>query len=246
MLKHSALALAIASSLVFVTGCDKKEKTETVINATTPTSSTASTTVSTASVPTVTTVDATTASAPAVVASSTTVTTTTTTTTASAAAPAAALATPVAATAKDRNTALKADLTHLFKTLNELDRKTEAKQAEMAKKMQNAKTPADQAAFFKEVVAQLDAQKATLNSLKFNDPRVGKARDKMVESITNSRAGTQALIKTPNATPETNPEIAKNMQGAQKAAEEARGMLMKLAEEAGVKPTQPQGQANKQ
>lgn len=242
MLKHSALALAIASSLVFVTGCDKNEKTETVINATTPTSSTASTTVSTASVPTVTTVDATTASAPALVASSTTVTTTTTTTTASA----AALATPVAATAKDSNTALKADLTHLFKTLNELDRKTEAKQAEMAKKMQNAKTPADQAAFFKEVVAQLDAQKATLNSLKFNDPRVGKARDKMVESITNSRAGTQALIKTPNATPETNPEIAKNMQGAQKAAEEARGMLMKLAEEAGVKPTQPQGQANKQ
>ncbi|MFO1365267.1 MAG: hypothetical protein U1E91_04110 [Moraxella sp.] len=86
-------------------------------------------------------------------------------------------------------------MTQLFKTLNELDRNTQAKQAEMAK-MQNAKTPADQQAFFKEVVAQLDLQKATLNKLKFNDPRVAQTRDKMVESITNSRAGTAALIKT--------------------------------------------------
>jgi hypothetical protein len=127
-------------------------------------------------------------------------------------------------------------LTQLFKTLNELDRTTQAKQAEMAKKMQNAKTPADQQAFFKEVVAQLDLQKATLNKLKFNDPRVAQTRDKMVESITNSRAGTAALIKKPTATPETNPEIAKSMEKAQKSAEEARTMLMQLTEEAGIKP----------
>jgi hypothetical protein len=127
-------------------------------------------------------------------------------------------------------------LTQLFKTLNELDRNTQAKQAEMAKKMQNAKTPADQQAFFKEVVAQLDLQKATLNKLKFNDPRVAQTRDKMVESITNSRAGTAALIKKPTATPETNPEIAKSMEKAQKSAEEARTMLMQLTQEAGIKP----------
>ena len=109
-------------------------------------------------------------------------------------------------------------------------------EAEMAKKMQNAKTPADQQAFFKEVVAQLDLQKATLNKLKFNDPRVAQTRDKMVESITHSRAGTAALIKKPTATPETNPEIAKSMEKAQKSAEEARAMLMQLTEEAGIKP----------
>ena len=140
------------------------------------------------------------------------------------------------AAAATPNLALKADLTQLFKTLNELDRNTQAKQAEMAKKMQNAKTPADQQAFFKEVVAQLDLQKATLNKLKFNDPRVAQTRDKMVESITNSRAGTAALIKKPTATPETNPEIAKSMEKAQKSAEEARTMLMQLTQEAGIKP----------
>ena len=143
------------------------------------------------------------------------------------------------------NLALKADLTQLFKTLNELDRNTQAKQAEMAKKMQNAKTPADQQAFFKEVVAQLDLQKATLNKLKFNDPRVAQTRDKMVESITNSRAGTAALIKKPTATPETNPEIAKSMEKAQKSAEEARAMLMQLTEEAGIKPKGADAAASK-
>ena len=111
--------------------------------------------------------------------------------------------------------------------------------------MQNAKTPADQQAFFKEVVAQLDLQKATLNKLKFNDPRVAQTRDKMVESITNSRAGTAALIKKPTATPETNPEIAKSMEKAQKSAEEARAMLMQLTEEAGIKPKGADAAASK-
>ena len=136
-------------------------------------------------------------------------------------------------------------MTQLFKTLNELDRNTQAKQAEMAKKMQNAKTPADQQAFFKEVVAQLDLQKATLNKLKFNAPRVAQTRDKMVESITHSRAGTAALIKKPTATPETNPEIAKSMEKAQKSAEEARTMLMQLTEEAGIKPKGADAAASK-
>ena len=185
-----------------------------------------------------------TASAPVVVASAGTIQTASTV--ASTASDAPTVVTPAAAqqaanssapaTTAAPNLALKEDLTKLFKTLNELDRNTQAKQAEMAKKMQNAKTPADQQAFFKEVVAQLDLQKATLNKLQFGDSRVAQTRDKMVESITNSRSGTAELIKKPNATPETNPEIAKSMETAQKSAEEARAMLMKLTEEAGIKP----------
>lgn len=148
-------------------------------------------------------------------------------------------ATPMSASAptpaSQSNVALKTDLALLFKTLNDLDRDTAAKQADMQKKMQNAKTPADQQAFFKEVLSQLELQKATLNKLKFNDARVTKARDKMVESIDSSHTGTQALVKNPTATPETHPEIAKAMQSSQKSAEQAKEMLMKLTEEAGMK-----------
>lgn len=136
--------------------------------------------------------------------------------------------------ADSRKAGLKQDLSRLFKTLNELDRITEAKQADIAKKMQNANTPAEQAEFFKEVVAQLDTQKATLNSLKFHDPRVGNARDKMVESIDYTREGVQTLITIPDATPETHPEIVKRMENAQKAAKEARDRLVKLTEEADI------------
>ena len=49
--------------------------------------------------------------------------------------------------------------------------------------MQNAKTPADQQAFFKEVVAQLDLQKATLNKLKFNDPVLHKPAIKWLKVL---------------------------------------------------------------
>ena len=234
----SAMTIGAMSVVLALSACSKKDDkaATTTASATTTTTSASTTTAPLAASQAI-------SSAPASAAAVTTTassTTTTVTTPATAEKTANVSSAPTVAAnnaaAATPNLALKADLTQLFKTLNELDRNTQAKQAEMAKKMQNAKTPADQQAFFKEVVAQLDLQKATLNKLKFNDPRVAQTRDKMVESITNSRAGTAALIKKPTATPETNPEIAKSMEKAQKSAEEARTMLMQLTEEAGIKP----------
>ena len=235
----SAMTIGAMSLVLALSACSKKDDKA----ATTTASATTTTTTSTSTTTTPVAASQAISSAPASAAAVTTTassTTTTVTTPATAEKTANVSSAPTVAAnnaaAATPNLALKADLTQLFKTLNELDRNTQAKQAEMAKKMQNAKTPADQQAFFKEVVAQLDLQKATLNKLKFNDPRVAQTRDKMVESITNSRAGTAALIKKPTATPETNPEIAKSMEKAQKSAEEARTMLMQLTQEAGIKP----------
>ncbi|WP_394260836.1 hypothetical protein [Moraxella boevrei] len=135
------------------------------------------------------------------------------------------------------NVALKADLNTLFKTLNDIDKKAQAKQAEMEKKMQTATSPAEQQQFLKEVVAQLENQKATLQKLTFNDKRVTQARDKMLENINDSRKAMEIMAKNPNATPETNPEIGKSMQKAQKSAEQVRDMLSKLIQEAGIEPT---------
>lgn len=241
----SAMTIGAMSLVLALSACSKKDDkaTTTTASATTTTTSTSTTTTPVAASQAISSAPA--SAAVTTTASSTTTTVTTPATaekTANSSAPTVAANNAAAATP---NLALKADLTQLFKTLNELDRNTQAKQAEMAKKMQNAKTPADQQAFFKEVVAQLDLQKATLNKLKFNDPRVAQTRDKMVESITNSRAGTAALIKKPTATPETNPEIAKSMEKAQKSAEEARAMLMQLTEEAGIKPKGADAAASK-
>lgn len=235
----SAMTIGAMSLVLALSACSKKDDKAATTTASATTTTTTSASTTTAPLAASQAISSAPASAAAVTttASSTTTTVTTPATAEKTAnvssAPTVAANNTAAAT---HNLALKADLTQLFKTLNELDRNTQAKQAEMAKKMQNAKTPADQQAFFKEVVAQLDLQKATLNKLKFNDPRVAQTRDKMVESITNSRAGTAALIKKPTATPETNPEIAKSMEKAQKSAEEARTMLMQLTEEAGIKP----------
>ncbi len=243
----SAMTIGAMSLVLALSACSKKDDkaATTTASATTTTTSASTTTAPLAASQAI-------SSAPASAAAVTTTassTTTTVTTPATAEKTANVSSAPTVAAnnaaAATPNLALKADLTQLFKTLNELDRTTQAKQAEMAKKMQNAKTPADQQAFFKEVVAQLDLQKATLNKLKFNDPRVAQTRDKMVESITNSRAGTAALIKKPTATPETNPEIAKSMEKAQKSAEEARTMLMQLTEEAGIKPKGADAAASK-
>ena len=235
----SAMTIGAMSLVLALSACSKKDDKATTTAASATTTTTTSTTTTTAPVAASQAISSAPASAAAVTTTaSSTTTTVTTPATAEKTANVSSAPTVAAnnAAAATPNLALKADLTQLFKTLNELDRNTQAKQAEMAKKMQNAKTPADQQAFFKEVVAQLDLQKATLNKLKFNDPRVAQTRDKMVESITNSRAGTAALIKKPTATPETNPEIAKSMEKAQKSAEEARTMLMQLTQEAGIKP----------
>lgn len=235
----SAMTIGAMSLVLALSACSKKDDKAATTTASATTTTTTSTSTTTAPLAASQAISSAPASAAAVTTTaSSTTTTVTTPATAEKTANVSSAPTVAAnnAAAATPNLALKADLTQLFKTLNELDRNTQAKQAEMAKKMQNAKTPADQQAFFKEVVAQLDLQKATLNKLKFNDPRVAQTRDKMVESITNSRAGTAALIKKPTATPETNPEIAKSMEKAQKSAEEARTMLMQLTEEAGIKP----------
>lgn len=235
----SAMTIGAMSVVLALSACSKKDDKAATTTASATTTTTTSASTTTAPVAASQAISSAPASAAAVTTTaSSTTTTVTTPATAEKTANVSSAPTVAAnnAAAATPNLALKADLTQLFKTLNELDRNTQAKQAEMAKKMQNAKTPADQQAFFKEVVAQLDLQKATLNKLKFNDPRVAQTRDKMVESITNSRAGTAALIKKPTATPETNPEIAKSMEKAQKSAEEARTMLMQLTQEAGIKP----------
>lgn len=235
----SAMTIGAMSLVLALSACSKKDDKAATTTASATTTTTTSASTTTAPLAASQAISSAPASAAAVTTTaSSTTTTVTTPATAEKTANVSSAPTVAAnnAAAATPNLALKADLTQLFKTLNELDRTTQAKQAEMAKKMQNAKTPADQQAFFKEVVAQLDLQKATLNKLKFNDPRVAQTRDKMVESITNSRAGTAALIKKPTATPETNPEIAKSMEKAQKSAEEARTMLMQLTEEAGIKP----------
>ena len=235
----SAMTIGAMSVVLALSACSKKDDKAATTTASATTTTTTSASTTTAPLAASQAISSAPASAAAVTTTaSSTTTTVTTPATAEKTANVSSAPTVAAnnAAAATPNLALKADLTQLFKTLNELDRTTQAKQAEMAKKMQNAKTPADQQAFFKEVVAQLDLQKATLNKLKFNDPRVAQTRDKMVESITNSRAGTAALIKKPTATPETNPEIAKSMEKAQKSAEEARTMLMQLTQEAGIKP----------
>ena len=235
----SAMTIGAMSVVLALSACSKKDDKAATTTASATTTTTTSASTTTAPLAASQAISSAPASAAAVTTTaSSTTTTVTTPATAEKTANVSSAPTVAAnnAAAAAPNLALKADLTQLFKTLNELDRNTQAKQAEMAKKMQNAKTPADQQAFFKEVVAQLDLQKATLNKLKFNDPRVAQTRDKMVESITNSRAGTAALIKKPTATPETNPEIAKSMEKAQKSAEEARTMLMQLTQEAGIKP----------
>ena len=235
----SAMTIGAMSLVLALSACSKKDDKAATTTASATTTTTTSASTTTAPLAASQAISSAPASAAAVTTTASSATTTVTTpATAEKTANVSSAPTVAAnnAAAATPNLALKADLTQLFKTLNELDRTTQAKQAEMAKKMQNAKTPADQQAFFKEVVAQLDLQKATLNKLKFNDPRVAQTRDKMVESITNSRAGTAALIKKPTATPETNPEIAKSMEKAQKSAEEARAMLMQLTQEAGIKP----------
>ena len=235
----SAMTIGAMSVVLALSACSKKDDKAATTTASATTTTTTSASTTTAPLAASQAISSAPASAAAVTTTaSSTTTTVTTPATAEKTANVSSAPTVAAnnAAAATPNLALKADLTQLFKTLNELDRNTQAKQADMAKKMQNAKTPADQQAFFKEVVAQLDLQKATLNKLKFNDPRVAQTRDKMVESITNSRAGTAALIKKPTATPETNPEIAKSMEKAQKSAEEARTMLMQLTQEAGIKP----------
>lgn len=244
----SAMTIGAMSLVLALSACSKKDDKAATTTASATTTTTTSTSTTTAPLAASQAISSAPASAAAVTTTaSSTTTTVTTPATAEKTANVSSAPTVAAnnAAAATPNLALKADLTQLFKTLNELDRTTQAKQAEMAKKMQNAKTPADQQAFFKEVVAQLDLQKATLNKLKFNDPRVAQTRDKMVESITNSRAGTAALIKKPTATPETNPEIAKSMEKAQKSAEEARTMLMQLTEEAGIKPKGADAAASK-
>nr|WP_312539554.1 MULTISPECIES: hypothetical protein [unclassified Moraxella] len=244
----SAMTIGAMSVVLALSACSKKDDKAATTTASATTTTTTSASTTTAPLAASQAISSAPASAAAVTTTaSSTTTTVTTPATAEKTANVSSAPTVAAnnAAAATPNLALKADLTQLFKTLNELDRTTQAKQADMAKKMQNAKTPADQQAFFKEVVAQLDLQKATLNKLKFNDPRVAQTRDKMVESITNSRAGTAALIKKPTATPETNPEIAKSMEKAQKSAEEARTMLMQLTEEAGIKPKGADAAASK-
>jgi len=243
----SAMTIGAMSVVLALSACSKKDDKAATTTASATMTTTTSTSTTTAPVAASQSISSAPASAAVTTTASSTTTTVTTPATAEKAANVSSAPTVAAnnAAAATPNLALKADLTQLFKTLNELDRTTQAKQAEMAKKMQNAKTPADQQAFFKEVVAQLDLQKATLNKLKFNDPRVAQTRDKMVESITNSRAGTAALIKKPTATPETNPEIAKSMEKAQKSAEEARTMLMQLTQEAGIKPKGADAAASK-
>ena len=127
---------------------------------------------------------------------------------------------------------LRADLTKLFHTINEFDHESQAKQAEIGQKMQAAKTPQEQAKLFKQIVNQMTQQKNTLAKLQFNDPRVTQVRDMMVESVNQSIAGTQAMIKNPTATPETHPEIVEHMQKSQDIAVKARDRLMKLTQEA--------------
>ena len=244
----SAMTIGAMSVVLALSACSKKDDKAATTTASATTTTTTSASTTTAPLAASQAISSAPASAAAVTTTaSSTTTTVTTPATAEKTANVSSAPTVAAnnAAAATPNLALKADLTQLFKTLNELDRNTQAKQADMAKKMQNAKTPADQQAFFKEVVAQLDLQKATLNKLKFNDPRVAQTRDKMVESITHSRAGTAALIKKPTATPETNPEIAKSMEKAQKSAEEARTMLMQLTQEAGIKPKGADAAASK-
>lgn len=135
-------------------------------------------------------------------------------------------------TAPTKQDLLRADLTKLFHTINEFDRESQAKQAEIGQKMQAAKTPQAQAKLFKQIVNQMTQQKNTLAKLQFSDPRVTQVRDMMVESVNQSIAGTQAMIKNPTATPETHPEIVQHMQKSQDIAVKARDRLMKLTQEA--------------
>lgn len=229
----------VATLVLALTACSKNSETteKTTASSPAPTASVVATTSSsvasvapTASVATIASTTATTAST----------TPTVTTTEQKVEIASTATVSPVASKADAKsaeNVALKADLNTLFKTLNDIDKKAQAKQAEMEKKMQTATSPAEQQQFLKEVVAQLENQKATLQKLTFNDKRVTQARDKMLENINDSRKAMEIMAKNPNATPETNPEIGKSMQKAQKSAEQVRDMLSKLIQEAGIEPT---------
>lgn len=134
------------------------------------------------------------------------------------------------------NLALKADLNTLFKTINEIDQKHQAKQAELEQKMQSAQSPEDQKKIFDEVIKQLDTQKKTLQGLDFNEKRVSQVRDKMLKNIDETRKGMAIMAKNPEATPESHPEIGKTMQQADKTASEVRENIQKLVAEAGIDP----------
>lgn len=138
------------------------------------------------------------------------------------------------------NIALKQDLTKLFKTIEEIDKKHQAKQAELEQKMQSAKTPEQQKKVFDEIMSQLDLQKQTLTKLKFDDKRVSQVRDKMLKNIAETRSGMAIMAKNPEATPQTHPEIGKTMQQAEKTASEVRDSIEKLVKEADLDPTHAQ------
>lgn len=130
------------------------------------------------------------------------------------------------------NIALKQDLSKLFKTIDDIDTKHQAKQAELEQQMQSAQTPDEQKKVFDEIIKQLDVQKQTLTELNFEDKRVSQVRDKMLKNIAETRSGMEIMAKNPEATPQSNPEIAKKMQQAEKTATEVRDNIQKLVTEA--------------
>lgn len=140
--------------------------------------------------------------------------------------------TPTQAAPPSKQALLRDDLTKLFRTIDEFDRQTQAKQNEIAQKIQTVNTPQEQANLFKQVVSQMHQQKKTLEKLQFNDPRVTQVRNLMIESVNHSIAGTQAMIKNPTATPETHPQIVQHMEKSQDIAVQARERLLKLTQEA--------------
>ena len=217
MLKHIAVASALAIALTACSKTDKPTETPDLSSAPAPTAS--------VSVPTTASVATPIASA---VASAPTASTALATTTDNAVGQANAK--------PAENVALKADLGVLLKTINDIDKKHQRKQAELEKQMQSATSPAAQKKVFDEILKQLDTQKTTLQGLKFNEPRVTKVRDKMLENIADTRSAMAIMAKNPEATPQTNPDIGKSMQKAEKTALEVREMLHKLVEEAGIEP----------
>lgn len=131
---------------------------------------------------------------------------------------------------------LKADLAKLFKTINDIDTKHQAKQAELGQKIQSAESPEAQKQVFDEVIKLLDVQKQTINALTFHDKRVGQIRDKMLKNIDETKKGMVLMAQNPEATPQTHPQIAKTMQEAEKTAAEVRESVQKLVTEAGIDP----------
>ncbi|WP_410472767.1 hypothetical protein ACGTJS_02995 [Faucicola mancuniensis] len=208
MLKHIAVASTLAIALTACSKTDKPAETPDLSSAPAPTASVSAPTTASVSAPT----------------ASTSLATTTDN------AVGQANAKPA------ENVALKADLGVLLKTINDIDKKHQSKQAELEKQMQSATTPTEQKKVFDEILKQLDTQKTTLQALKFNEPRVTKVRDKMLENIADTRSAMAIMAKNPEATPQTNPDIGKSMQKAEKTALEVREMLHKLVEEAGIEP----------